>query len=121
MKSPQDILNLTGGGVAVGLVLVLGFVTWALVFQTVPETNQNGLLILIGILSTNITQVVSFFFGSSSQAKKQADTIDTLAQTARTAGASLAAPDALLIPPGTSATATATPSGTVITPDKETP
>lgn len=115
--SRQHSLNLIGGVVASGLIGILAFVTWALVFRTVPETNENALLILIGILATNIGQVVNWFFGSSSESKKQTDTIETLAQTARTAGATLAQPDALVIPPGASATATATDSGTVITPD----
>jgi hypothetical protein len=113
----QHSLNFIGGVVAGGLIGILAFVTWALVFRTVPETNENALLILIGILATNIGQVVNWFFGSSSESKKQTDTIETLAKTAQTAGATLAQPDAMVIPPGTSATATATESGTVITPD----
>lgn len=121
-NTPQAILNWFGGGIAVGLILVMGFVTYALVYREVPETNQNALLILIGILSTNITSVIQYFFGSSAQTKQQSETIDTLAKTAQTAGtalASTASPEALVIPSGQSATATATPDGTVITSDTE--
>lgn len=118
--NPQLILNWFGGGIAVGLILVMGFVTYALVYEEVPETNQNALLILIGILSTNITSVIQYFFGSSAQTKQQSETIDTLAKTAQTAGTALAStgkPEAIVIPEGGSATATATPDGTVITSD----
>jgi hypothetical protein len=113
----QDFVNWTVGLVALGLILILGFMTWALVMRTVPAENQNALLLLIGNLTGLVGVVVAFYFGSSSTTKKQADTIDTLAKTAQTAGATLAQPDAMVIPPGTSATATATESGTVITPD----
>lgn len=121
-KNPQDIVNVTGGTIAIGLIAILGFLTWALIYVEMPEANQNVLTVLVGILSATVNQVVSFYFGSSSQAKKQADTIDTLAKTAQTAGTTLAGvgkTDALVIPEGASATATATPDGTVITTDIE--
>lgn len=86
-KTPQDLLNMSGSLIAGGLIVVMAFVTYALVYEEVPEKNQNALLILIGILSTNITQVIQFFFGSSSQAKTQQDTIDTLAKTTQVAQA----------------------------------
>jgi hypothetical protein len=115
----RTILNTTGTLISLGLIAVLAGVTWALIFREVPEANQNALLILIGILSTNITQVVNFFFGSTSDAKRQAETIDTLAKTTATAQMTPApaGPAAMVIPPGESATATSTPSGTVITPE----
>lgn len=114
----RDIINWTGGIVAVGLILILGFMTWALVMRTVPAENQNALLLLIGNLTGLVGIVVAFYFGSSSAAKKQADTIDKLAATAQTVTAANAPPgDAMLIRPGDSATATATPAGTVITPE----
>lgn len=120
-RNPQDVVNWTGGLVAVGLVSILAFVTWALVYKTVPEANQNALTLLIGILSANVGMVVGFYFGSTSTAKKTADTIDTLAKTAQTAGSALVTPDALVIPSGASATATATQEGTVIVTDTATP
>lgn len=120
--TPQDILNWFGGGVAMGLVIVLGFVTFALIYEEVPTNNQNALLVLIGILSTNITQVINFFFGSSAQTKKQQDTIDTLARTAQSAqSASAPKADTVVIPEGGTATVSATPEGASITPDRPKP
>jgi hypothetical protein len=113
----QEVVNWTGAVVGVGLVGIMAFVTWALVFVTVPTENQTSLVQLVGNLTGLIGIVVGFYFGSSSTQKKQADTIDSLAKTAQTAGVALGQPDAMVIPPGTSATATATPEGTVITPD----
>lgn len=89
MIRSQDSLNLAGGAVAIGLLLILAFVAWALVFVSVPNDNQNALSLLLGILSAGVGTIVGFYFGSSAQTKKQADTINTLAQTARTAGAAL--------------------------------
>lgn len=76
----KESLNIAGGFVAAGLIAILGFTTWALVYQDVPEANQNALTLLIGILSANVGVVVGFFFGSSVTSKKQTETIDTLAR-----------------------------------------
>lgn len=79
MSFNREALNITGGILAVLLALSLIFLLYALVYVEVPDKNQNALLIVIGILSTNITSIVGFFFGSSVTNKRQAETIDTLA------------------------------------------
>jgi hypothetical protein len=119
IQEGRATLNIAGGMVGVGLVFVLGFVTWALIFREVPQPNQNALTLLIGILSANVGMVVGFFFGSSATSKRQAETIDTLAKTAQTAGVALNSTDsAFVIAPGEQATATATSGGTIIEKDK---
>lgn len=116
----QDSLNIAGGAIGIGVVGILAFVTWALVFRRIPDGNENVLTLLVGILSANVGVIVGFFYGSSVGAKKQSDTIDTLARTAQTAGATAAGADgALFIQPGEQATATATDGGTII--EKESP
>lgn len=114
-KTARESLNVAGGFVASGLILILGFVTWALVFAEVPEANQNALTLLIGILSANVGVVVGFFFGSSVTNKKQAETIDKQASTLQAAQAALApiSPhDATItLPAGESATVRAESSG----------
>lgn len=115
VPTAREVINLTGGMIGMTLIVLLGFTTYALIYVKVPVENQNALTLLIGILSANVGTVVGFYFGSSSTAKKQAETIDTLAKTAQTAGVALGtSPEALVIPPGESATATATDAGTVI-------
>ena len=103
----RESLNLAGAFVASGLIAILGFVTWALVFAEVPEANQNALTLLIGILSANVGVVVGFFFGSSVTSKKQTDTIDKLAETTKTAQAMpapLVADATVTLAPGETAT-----------------
>lgn len=116
--TPQNILNWAGSIIGLLLIGMLGFALYALIFVKVPAENQNALTLLIGILSANVGMVVGFYFGSSSTDKKKTETIDTLAKTAQTAGVALASPsDTITIPPGESATATATESGTTISKD----
>lgn len=110
----RDIINWTGGLVAIGLIGIVGFLAWALVMRTVPTENQDAMLLLIGNLMGLLGIVVGFYFGSSSAAKKQADTIDKLATTAAAAAPS---GEGMLIKPGESATATSTSAGTVIAPE----
>lgn len=102
--NPREFLNVTGGIIGCGLVTILGFVTYALVFVAVPPANENALTLLIGILSANVGMVVAFYFGSSVQAKKQTETIDTLAKTAQTAGVALAPAPTVELAPGETAT-----------------
>lgn len=111
--SPQESLNIAGSFVAFGLVSILGFVTWALVFVAIPEANENALTLLIGILSANVGMVVGYFFGSSVNNKKQSEAIADMAKTAQAAGAALpSAPDATVtLQPGDTAKVTAVPTG----------
>lgn len=83
-------LNLAGGSVAAGLIGLLCFVTYALIYHDVPDKNHDILLVLVGILTTSIGVIVNFFFGSSSSNKAKDDSIATLAQTAQTAQDKLA-------------------------------
>jgi hypothetical protein len=116
MIQNRESMNIAGAFVAIGLVCILGFITWALVFQAIPDGNENSLTLLIGVLSANVGLVVGFFFGSSVTNKKQTDAIEAMAKTAQTAGSALSDPGAIVLKEGQSATATATPAGTVIEP-----
>lgn len=123
MIQNRESMNIAGAFVAIGLVCILGFITWALVFQAIPDGNENSLTLLIGVLSANVGLVVGFFFGSSVTNKKQTEAIEAMAKTAQTAGVALTGDaGAIVLKEGQSATATATDSGTVIeTKTKETP
>lgn len=106
----QDWVNIAGGAIAIGLIVLLFYCTHALITQEVPAANKDALMVVIGILSMNVAQVVSFFFGSSSENKKQADTISTLAATALTAQAALSPlPADVTLESGQSATVKAEP------------
>jgi hypothetical protein len=79
---PSLMMALTGAFVATGLVCILGFVTWALVFEQIPDANANSFTLLIGILSTNVGLVVGFFFGASYANSRKDQTIDNMAKAA---------------------------------------
>lgn len=112
----QQQINWAASLVAIGLVLILGFLTWALVYRTVPSSNSDALLLLIGNLAGLVGIVVAFYFGSSSENKKLAETVNVQAKTAATAGAALGGTDGstMVIPTDTSATVTPTDGGAVI-------
>lgn len=84
-ESRQALLNITGGVIGISLVLILAFMAWALVFRAIPDQNESTLNVLLGILSTQVGMVVGFYFGSSVGSKRQAETIDKLADTAKAA------------------------------------
>jgi len=78
----QRSINLAGSLVGLGLVGVLSFIAWALVYHEIPDKNSAGFSTLLGIISGNVGLVVGFYFGSSANNRKQAETISTLANTA---------------------------------------
>lgn len=52
---------------ALGALIVLAFFTtvYMLINVSMPESNENMLYILIGMLSAKFSDVVSYFYGSS--------------------------------------------------------
>jgi hypothetical protein len=82
-------MNVTGAVVGMIMVALLGFTIWALVKYTIPTENTNALLILIGVLSTNVTAIVSFFFGASVGNRQKDQTIAQQATTNAVAQAAL--------------------------------
>ena len=85
----QEYINVAGGAIAIGLILLLFYCTHALITQEVPAANKDALMVVIGILSMNVAQVVSFFFGSSADNKRLVDTTASQAETIKTAQAAL--------------------------------
>ncbi len=101
----QESLNIAGAAIGIGLVGIMGFLSWALVYVTVPADNETAMNVLLGILSSQVSMVVGFYYGSSSTNKRQSDTIDKLAETAKTVTqAAMPTPPAVTLQPGESAT-----------------
>jgi hypothetical protein len=94
---PALLMALTGAFIASGLIVILGFVTWALVFKQIPDANANAFTLLIGILSSNVGLIVGFFFGASYANSRKDNVIDTMAKTASSIASSAPSPPA---PPG---------------------
>lgn len=104
--SRQIVINIAATVIAGGLLLMLSYALHRLSSQEVPSANRDALMVVIGILSANFATVVNFFFGSSSESKKQTEAIGDLASTAK---ANNGKPDVLL-EPGETATVKADPS-----------
>lgn len=85
----RTALNVAGSLVGGGLIGILAFLTWALVFREIPQGNVTVLNVLLGILSANVGLVVGFFFGSNVANKRQMEITETIAKTAERASAVL--------------------------------
>jgi len=73
-------VGLIGAGfVACGLISILAFVTWSLIYHTIPAENKEAVTLLLGVLSANVGSIVGFYFGSSSAGRAKDATIATLA------------------------------------------
>lgn len=70
---------ITAGMVAVCLMILLGVTLLALFRVEVPSGNHDVLLVVIGVLTACVQNVVGYFFGSSSNSRQQQNTIATLA------------------------------------------
>lgn len=107
VDASQTTMNRTGATVAILLVLTLAAGIGCLVKLDLPQNNHDILLVLITAVATNVTNIVQFFFGSSSTAKAKDDTINTLSTTAATVATNAMPqkekPDVTL-PPGASVT-----------------
>jgi uncharacterized membrane protein len=107
----RDPLHLAGAAIAVGLIALLGYCTHALIHTTVPPENKDPLLVVIGILSMNVGAVISYFFGNTADRKRQSDTIEKLADTAKAVQAASMTPPDVLLPPGQTVTVEASTEG----------
>lgn len=87
----RKLLNRTGGVLAVGSMVILGFLAVGLVFVEIPKANESMIFALVGGVIGMVTQANAFFFGSSHQAKTQAETIDSLSRNVTQAGPSIVA------------------------------
>lgn len=74
-------INWGGAFIVTALSLMLMFCLWSLVYKRIPETNQNALLLLIGILARDFGAVVSWFFSGSLTGRQKDETINKMAKT----------------------------------------
>lgn len=123
----QQLVNATGLAIAAANTALLFYICWGLFNRQFTIDIKDPLMMVLGVLLAKHGDILQWAFGSSSQAKKQTDTIDALAKTAQTTSATAAlaaaptSPDSMVIPQGGSATATSTPAGTVLKTDPPSP
>ena len=85
MATPANqTLNRVGSSVAIIMSLMLGAAIGMLSRLDIPAANHDILLVLVTALATNVTQIVSYFFGSSSSNKSKDETISAQAATIAT-------------------------------------
>lgn len=81
-SDPREVLNWAGSAVAICILAAVLLLGWFLLTQAIPKENENLIYAYVtGVLGL-ASMVVGYFFGSSHQAKKQTETIDTLSKAA---------------------------------------
>ena len=78
-----------GAVVAVGVIVSTIIATGAIFLIRIPDNNQTLVGQAIGTLFSLTGVIVAFFYGSSAGQRKTQDTLNTMANTAKTAQAAL--------------------------------
>ena len=65
---------------ALGVVLMMGFLCYALVKFEIPTNNKDSVMMLIGIISTSVVNIMSYYFGSSAGSKNKDEIIKQMNQ-----------------------------------------
>ena len=88
MMSPTELASIamekvtkaTQTIIAIGTVIATFILFYALLFKHVTGVEQNIIIFILGVLSSNLTQILSYYFGSSKGADDKMKVIDTLSQ-----------------------------------------
>lgn len=94
----QRVLSVAGSIVAVSLVGLLCFITWALVYHEIPEGNATSFSTLLGVVSLQVGIVIGFFFGQTMGNRAKDETIKAATVTASTMADTAASAQAALTP-----------------------
>lgn len=65
---------------AIGVVAMMGFLCYALIKFEIPSNNKDAVMMLIGIISTVVVSIISYYFGSSAGSKNKDDIIKQMNQ-----------------------------------------
>lgn len=85
MIQKQEFINIAGSLIGLMLLGIVAFLAYALVFVKIPESNREAMNWLMAILSAQVGVVIGFYFGNTVGAKKQAETMDKVADLAHAA------------------------------------
>lgn len=85
----QIALNVSGAALVCATLAMLGYLGWGLMNKEVALNNKDAMMLFLGVLLAKYSDLIHFFFGSSSGSKKQAETIEKQASTIQTAQAAL--------------------------------
>lgn len=88
MKDARQLaLNVSGGLLVAATLIMMGYLCWGLLNKEIALNNKDAMMLVLGVLLAKYSDLIGYFFGGSSQSKKQAETIDKLADTTKTAQA----------------------------------
>jgi len=65
---------------AIGVLFMMGFMCYALVYIKIPPENREALLILLGIISGSVSAIIGYYYGSSAGSKNKDDIIKQMNQ-----------------------------------------
>lgn len=101
----QLALNVSGGILVVATLGFLSYLCWGLVNREISLNNKDAVMMVLGVFLAKYSDLIAFFYGSSSGHKKQSETIDKLATTAAAAQEALTPSNPTVrLEPGESAT-----------------
>jgi cytoskeletal protein RodZ len=107
-QSQPQTLNWFGGLIAFLLILELYGLTYGFMFIKIPTENTSNISQITGAVLLQVGIIIGWFFRTSQEAKKQAETISTMAITAAKAQA------AANPPPSTTTTTTTSSHAPVV-------
>jgi len=76
----EKITKATQTIIAIGTVVATFILFYALLFKQVNGIEKDIIIFILGVLSSNMTQIISYYFGSSKGADDKMKVIDTLSQ-----------------------------------------
>lgn len=103
------ITSFTGGAIAVGLIFVLAYCTFALINVEVPAANRDALMVLIGAVSMNVATIINYHFGTGADSKRTTEAVSDMAATARSIQAAASPGADVKLKPGDSVEISAEP------------
>lgn len=99
-EAHRTALNVSGGLLVVATVAFLGYFSWGILNKEIPVSNRDAVMLVLGGLLAKYSDLISFFFGSSHTNKQQAETLDKMAETARTVSQAAVPSPSMTVSPG---------------------
>jgi len=76
----EKITKATQTIIAIGIVIATFVLFYALLFKDINGTAKDIILFVLGCVSSNLTQIISYYFGSSKSADDKSKIITNLSQ-----------------------------------------
>lgn len=100
----QVALNISGGILVIATLGFLAYLCWGLVNKEIALNNKDAMMLVLGVFLAKYSDLIAYFFGSSSTSKRQAETLDKIAETAKVATQAAVPTPTIPVAPGESVT-----------------